>query len=199
MFTREWKSGEQVIHSGRPEWGVGQITRAEVQATNGARSQTLTIRFDRAGLKTLSTAYADLRPASSDSPASTGPIAPETLVPDDEPDAAERLASLPDEATDPFLPIDARLRATFVLYRFNPSGGSLLDWAIAQSGLRDPLSRFSRHELEQSFERFRIALDQHLKNLLVSMKRQDPTGLQAVLAAAPPGAQQALRRIDALR
>lgn len=198
MLTREWKPGDRVIHSGRPEWGVGQVTAAQVQAVNGTRTQQLTIRFDRVGVKSLSTGFADLKAAQADE-RSSGPVAPDAIVEDSEPSAAERLQSLPEEATDPFRPLASRMAATLALYRFTSSGGSLLDWAIAQSGLRDPLSRYSRHELEHAFERFRAQLDQHLRTLAGLMKKQDLAGLQAAAAKAPAPAQQALRRLDALR
>jgi len=93
----------------------------------------------------------------------------------------------------------ARLEATLGLYRFTGAGASLLDWAILQSGLRDPLSRFSRHELEQFFDRFKFNLDSHLKRLVYEMKREDPAGLAELCASAAPSAKQALRRADAGR
>jgi hypothetical protein len=65
-----------------------------------------------------------------------------------------------------------------------------------QSGLKDPLSRFSRHELEQFFERFKNTLDAHLRKLVFEMKKEDPSGLSEAVAAAAPHAKQALRRAD---
>src|SRR5215475_864002 len=99
------------------------------------------------------------------------------------------MSRLPDATTDPFTPLSARLKATIDLYRFTDSGGSLLDWAAAQSRLKDPLSRFSRHELEQLFRRFAFVRDEHLKKL-------DAPTLQQMLRAAPSSVQQALKRLD---
>lgn len=201
MSAREWKMGEQVFHAGRPEWGVGEIRSAEGAVQDGARCQRLTIRFDRAGVKTLTTAFADLRPAEQ-------MTRMEAETPDDGAgwlqraeavNPVEKLTELPEVATDPFRTKRARLEATLGLYRFTAGGASLLDWAILQSGLRDPLSRFSRHELEQFFDRFKFNLDAHLKRLVFEMKREDPNGLAELSATASPPARQALRRADAGR
>lgn len=48
------------------------------------------------------------------------------------------MTELPPQAGDPFLPLRKRLEFTIGLYRFEPVGGKLLDWAVAQSGLADP-------------------------------------------------------------
>jgi hypothetical protein len=68
-----------------------------------------------------------------------------------------------------------------------------------QTGLKDPLSRFSRHELEQFFERFRSNLDTHLRRLLGEARKEDPAGVEQLVAAASPSARQALRRADSMR
>jgi hypothetical protein len=156
------------------------------------------VRFERAGVKTLTTAFADLR-----TPGEMGAL-PEKeegswLEKAEAEPAEERMSRLPEPATDPFRSKRSRLEATLGLYRFTGIGASLLDWATAQSGLKDPLSRFNRHELERFFERFKNNLDAHLKRLSFEMKKEDPAGLAAAVAAAPQQARTALRRIDAAR
>lgn len=187
--------GDRVRHAGKPEWGNGQITAAEAAVQDGRACQRVTIRFDRVGLKTLSTAFADLRPA-------------ETLVSTERPadpllaDGAavhELLSRVPEAASDPFSTPRKRLEATLNLYRFSDRGGSLLDWAAAQTGLKDPLTRFSRHELEDLFQKFQFNLEAHLRKLVREMKKADPAALAAVAASAAPAAKQALRRADAVR
>ncbi|MBL9031992.1 MAG: DUF3553 domain-containing protein [Phycisphaerae bacterium] len=200
MTTRDWKLGQLVVHAGKPEWGVGEIRSAQAAVEDGKSCQRLVVRFERAGVKTLSTAYADLRapddaipardqfakaPASADSP----------FAELEKPDLAALMSALPEAATDPFKPKAARLAATLALYRFSSTGASLLDWAAAQTGLSDPLTRFSRHELEQLFDRFRVNLDGHLRQLAFELRREDAPALARALAAAAPPAQQALRRL----
>lgn len=213
--------GDKVVHTGRPEWGAGTVTAAMSTTQDGRACQSLTVRFERAGTKTLSTAYAVLMPASdaaslppapvapSAPPAKPGPGKPEapTLDSDDleflarlrggtTGEVRERMTRLPEPATDPFSTPVGRLKATLNLYKFTPTGASLLDWAAVQSGLSDPLSRFNRHELEQFFQQFVVVRDAHLKKLVLDMKKQDPAGLASAVAGAPPAAQQLLRRFD---
>ncbi|CAG1008591.1 hypothetical protein PHYC_03587 [Phycisphaerales bacterium] len=214
MSDSSWNRGDNVMHSAKPEWGAGEVLVAEPAIHEGKPCQRLTIRFSRAGTKILSTAFADLRRAIGPAPSAPAPdqeTKPSTPAfassngsnpfaapaPDD--DYGALLAGLPDRATDPFQTLRSRLAATLDLYRFNDSGGSLLDWAAAQTGLKDPLSRFSRHELEQSFAKFRVEVDNHLRKLVRDMAKQDAQGLRELTAAAPPAATQAIRRLDPLR
>lgn len=198
MSQSDWKLGDRVIHTGRPEWGAGEVRSAETITQDGKRCQRLTIRFDRAGVKTLSTAFADLRPATA---ATTPPPTEDAPEPSAEDHGAlvRKLGELPEAASDPFRTKRARLETTLGLYRFAGTGSSLLDWAASQTGLKDPLSNFSRHELEQSFERFRFNLDGHLRKLAYELRKEDPAGLAAAAAAALPAAKQALKRADAGR
>ena len=68
--------GDRVLHASKPEWGVGHIARASAETHEGRPVQRLTVRFERAGVKTLSTAHAVLRPAPSESPSIAGEAAP---------------------------------------------------------------------------------------------------------------------------
>ena len=201
MTGRSWKLGDRVYHAGRPEWGAGEVRSAEGVTEGGRASQRLTIRFERAGVKTLSTTFADLRPAEEMPDIDRLPDEPENEPAENATAAeiAERFTRLPEPATDPFRSRRARLEHTLSLFRFTAAGASLLDWAASQSGLRDPLTRFSRHELEQYFERFKQSLDAHARRLVSELKREDPEGLAQLGAAAPAGAQQALKRLTALR
>lgn len=201
MSVREWKIGDRVVHATKPEWGIGEVRSAESTVQDGVKCQRLTLRFERAGVKTLSTAFAELRspdemghtPATM---AAEGPTS-DPLLGDESPE--ERIVRLPDAATDPFTTPRNRLKATLALYRFSRDGGSLLDWAASQTGMRDPLTRFSRHDLERLFERFRIGLDSHLRRVVGEVRKADPRALTELLASAPEAGQQALRRLDGPR
>jgi Protein of unknown function (DUF3553) len=195
-----WTIGDRVLHAERPEWGVGEIRSAKSTGHNGSASQMLTIRFDRAGIKTLASPPARFRRASDELVAALNAEAPEGEPgPGSAADPAEidkRFITLPESATDPFKSRRARLESSFTLYRFSAHGASLLDWAAMQTGLKDPLSRFSRHDLERQHGRFMNVLDQHVKKLAFDVKKEDPAGYAAAIAAAPAEAKQALRRID---
>jgi hypothetical protein len=202
MPGTEWKLGDRVLHASRPEWGIGEVRGVDAVVQDGVKSQRLTIRFDRVGVKTLSTAFAELEAApqgASPTAQANGEANGGWLAEAEAAGSELKLAELPESATDPFKTRKARLDATLGLYRFTGVGASLIDWAAMQSGLKDPLSRFSRHELEQLWDRFRNNLDAHLKRLVWEMKKADPTGLAQAVAAASPNAKQALRRVDAGR
>lgn len=224
--TKQWASGDKVVHCSKPEWGTGTVTAAAGSQHEGKPCQSLTVRFDRAGVKVLSTAFAhlmdaDLAPSlhrapplaapqpappslSISSPRAQGQAQASTLEIDEASplvarDPREIMTRLPEIATDPFTTPAARLKATLAIYRFTPTGSSLLDWAAVQSGLADPMSRFNRHELERFFEAFAVVRDNHLKKLVLEIKRTDPSLLSQTASQAPPSAQQVLRRLDALR
>lgn len=219
MAIRSWTKGDRVVHGAKPEWGLGEVLQTQAAAQDGLACQQLTVRFDRAGIKTISTAFADLRPANpafAEVAAAVTVLVPETRakgpapsVPESEAAAEEPplgganplevMTRLPESVTDPFLPLRKRVHAAVTLYRFGETPSGLLDWAAIQTGLKDPLSRFNRHQLEEYFGRFRGALDQQLRKLLKDLRKQDPGYLAEVQGAASPAGKQALRRADMAR
>lgn len=201
MTLQDFKNGDWVIHTGKPEWGAGQILSVEGHIQEGKRCQRLSIRFDRAGLKTLTTLYADLRPSAPGGfQAFSEPKPDESITSQlDLKSLAQTLSGLPEAATDPFVSLAKRVEATLGLFRFTGSGASLLDWATLQTGLRDPLSAFNRHELEEHFQRFRTNVFNHLRRVTADLRKQDPAALARIEAGAPPSAKQALQKAHALR
>lgn len=193
MTETHWSRGDRVLHTARPEWGVGQVMAADSVRQQGEDVQRLTIRFSRAGTKTISTAAARLRAVEPGEVIEAKPAAGESEV--DQSVARSRLVSLPDAATDPFRSLSARIESTIGLYRFNASGGTLLDWAASQTGLTDPLSHFSRHELEDAFSRFRASLDDHLKKLVREARAKEPEALSGLGAKVSPEMKGLLTRM----
>lgn len=207
MTSTKWNKGDRVIHATKPEWGTGEILQAEGFTHEGKPCQRLTLRFERAGLKTLSTAFAELKPAAAVAPAFSFALLnaqpssdePSTLdLPMVSPSEIRAMMSkLPDAATDPFTSLRSRLLATLNQYKFADTPGALLDWAAIQTGLKDPLNRFNRHELEQHFAQFRMVVDEHLKKLLRDVRRTEPQLLAEVQASnLPTSCRNALRRAD---
>ena len=195
MSTRAYAYGDRLTHASKPEWGVGEVVAAQSVTQNGAPCQRLQVRFERAGLKTVSTAVADLRPAGSVEVNASGAGPAEEPV--DLSDPQEAMSRVPEAATDPFASPVRRLEATLDLYKYKPQGASLLDWAATQSGLADPLSRFNRHELEAFFDRFRHNLDQHLGKLLKELRRQDAAAVDRIASKAPSEGRDAVKRLHA--
>ncbi|CAN5684760.1 hypothetical protein BH11PLA1_BH11PLA1_02170 [soil metagenome] len=202
MLVKQWSYGDKIVHLDRPEWGAGVISAALPDKHDGRACQRVTVRFERAGVKTLSTAIANLIPAE-DAPrlqvaemtSSEDPL----MGPSAAAAAKEVMTRLPDAATDPFVTPQTRLKAAFQLYRYSDQGAGLLDWAATQSGLKDPMTRFSRHELEDLYRRFCNARDEQLRKILTELRRADPLSVASLLKAAPKGVQQVLKRFDTRR
>ncbi len=210
MPNRKFEFGDRVLHAGRPEWGIGSVVRAELLTTNGQQAQRLAVRFPNGGLKTISTAHAELKLVTEDvvldsHDGEPSPLADWDKMKDSEwlGEVAQRkvretMIGLSERVRDPFRGVEERLRACLDLFRFERTGGSLVDWAVAQSGLDDPLSRFTRHELEVLFDQWASNRQQHLQQLL-SQAHGDQQLVSRLSAAAPPAAQESVRRLTAGR
>jgi len=219
MHDIRFKAGDKVRHDKRPEWGIGQVQRVEAMQVAGQPAQRLVIRFSNGGLKTISSVGGAITPLEVGAGHLNGsrrmdsaPIGPDgdtlinresegetgwlAAISKQKPESA--MIDLPIEATDPFLPREARLKATLDLFRFQPTGRSLVDWAVARSGLDDPLSRFTRHELEQFFERWSFLRHKHLAKLVEELKHE-PGTLEAAMRNAPPAARRAVSQLNTRR
>lgn len=210
--------GDKVRHRQRPEWGTGSVTKIETVSMRGTRDQRIWVRFPNAGLKTMLASLSQLDRADAAPPATaSGATQPfrddDTLlgrearheggwlgeIAKKKPEDA--MVALPAAASDPFLSLERRLECILGLYRFEAVGGKLIDWAVAQSGLDDPLSRFNRHELEAFFTRFAYDRDLALLRLVQEAKKNPLIGgtIEERLAKAPTAAQKVLRRLSAAR
>jgi len=247
----KFQIGDRVLHPGKPEWGVGTVASAAGAVHEGGQCQRLGIRFDRAGLKTISTAFVSLRRASKVDSVLTeakpsaeaerfssstvggamlgaftsgsgggarsergfggggggggsgerDPFGPPPAhgLPSDPRELRRKMTGIPDDAVDPFQTDAARLRAVLGLYRFEPTPGSLIDWAAAQSGLSDPLSHFSRQELEEYFGDFRRNVDKALAKAVADAARVPVDELRTIAQNAPPLGQRALQTLHRRR
>jgi Protein of unknown function (DUF3553) len=205
MLQRSFSTGDRVVHLDKPEWGGGLVTKTQLLSQQGTHLQMVTVRFDHAGLKSLSTAHARLSYESDYLEESRGSLTGQPAWPAEPKDIGltasrtealqdEQMLRLPEETRDPFQPLGKRLEATLKLYRFNGSPRSLIDWGIMQSGLDDPLSRFGRHDLEMLYEKWERERDQHLAELLDKLRRDDPHEFKQVQVSLPAPARAALQR-----
>ena len=90
--------------TGKAEWGEGVVTGAQPATQDGKPCQRVTVRFDRAGIKTLSTALAPLqhvqdRPEIESALATAGS---DWLSNVGSKQVQEIMTRLPERATDPF-------------------------------------------------------------------------------------------------
>jgi hypothetical protein len=210
MSNERFAFGDRVRHATRPEWGVGSVVKTEELPINGKVSQRVSVRFPGVGVKRLSAAHAELERVTDEASENTGadeahPVEvwggiekSDWLAPVAQRKIDEAMITLPRKATDPFIDVRERIRFTLTLFRFDRTGRALIDWAVAQTGLDDPMTRFNRHELEQFFDRWAFERDAHLGRLL-----QEAGGaqfhLEELLEKAPPPARKAVRRIASVR
>lgn len=196
MAEQTWSVGDRVLHPSRPEWGAGRVTAVQRAAHAGRSCQKLTIRFDAAGTRTVSTAFVHLQPVQADPRGASGDPAPAAdagaEAPRDRRELFARLAGLPPEVTNRSTSASERLAAGLAWYRFEGEGRGLLDWSIARSGVADPLAELSRQDLEQAWEGFFRRLDHAVGELARDLARHDATALAAVLSKAPVRGRQVL-------
>jgi hypothetical protein len=210
-------SGDRVVHAVRPEWGEGVVDQVSTVFHDGRKAQRVVVVFAHYGRITLNTAIAPLLLAKEGTPTMKSTMTP-SISPDSPLAAASgrgwlsdletrqprqgELWALPPALTDPFAGLTKRLAATLDTYRFsadprNPtSGHSLLEWATMQTGLADPLTKYTRHDLELAFPRFARDRDNHLFDLVRTFKREGKLALvdQVLQATALPAARAALEK-----
>ena len=205
--VQRFQMGDRVVHSSKPEWGVGIVSTSSMGDHEGTPCQRLVIRFDRAGLKTVSTAFAKIELAGDrvgtvpekESPLAQSQGDSNPILKGSIREIQQIMTSVPDAAKDPFATPAQRLKATLALYRFTDSGGALLDWAVMQSGLSDPLSKFTRHELEDFFGFFEKILWKHLGKMVREARDVPASELVQIRDSAPLAGQQALQRLHRSR
>ena len=204
----KYKKGDLVRHPERPEWGIGEITKMEILTRDGKPDRRLWVKFPSEGTKTLLASIANLEMAENlDLPSQEDPATFIDREADHEPGwlgeiaknrPEDAMVALPPRATDPFTPLRSRLQFLITLYRFEPTGGKLIDWAVAQTGMDDPLSRFNRHELEQFYERWMWERDRHLVKMLDEAKKTNEQ-VDDLIAKAPNSVRRGIKRVSPAR
>ena len=195
-----YRQGDELKLCSRPEWGTGKVTKVEHLTRDGERDQRLWVKFPNVGMKTILAGVAEIervgepRAQDDDHSFAAREMSHESgwlgEIMKDRPE--EAMTSLPPECSDPFTSIRKRLERTISLFRFDGTSSSLIDWAIAQTGLDDPLSRFNRHELEAFFDLWRRARDARARDL-VDEARRSGDNVGDLLKNAPAAAKSVLQ------
>jgi hypothetical protein len=112
----------------------------------------------------------------------------------------DRLRALPQQVTEVLGTPSERLAALIPLYETHDDSASLLRWARAQTGVADPLSLWSRDELQAAFDDFCTERDALLRNLAARLRQsQGPGAVPQALASVPeklrPVVRAALQRL----
>lgn len=186
--------GRRVSVIGKPDWGIGVVRRVQTTTINGATQHRVSVQFNQ-GTKLLISPPARL----------TDPV--------DDPQRKEagwieqigggsldsRLRQLPESAVQVLGTIQQRLDAVIPHYSRMEDGKDLIRWARRQTGVGDPLSQWSRDELEVAFASFCNERDAHLRNLCALLKKNGgDSALQEWLSQldddARPAVYTALRK-----
>ncbi|MCC7409447.1 MAG: DUF3553 domain-containing protein [Phycisphaeraceae bacterium] len=198
-MSPQFGRGDLVVHPRRPEWGSGVVEQAEAIVHDGQPAQRIVVTFQAHGRVTINTGVAPLLSKdaaeimnrrledstmtvssnTSSYGASRSGSASEAgqgwlgkLEAKTNGDPLRRLVAA---LTDPFETEFGRLKATVESFRHgedpvrNPRG--LIDWAVEQTGMADPLTKYTRHELEDAFRYWVRMRDEHLKKLVFQLKR----------------------------
>lgn len=199
-----FKQADVVYHPTRPEWGKGVVRQVDFVTHQGRRAQRLTIDFAHKGRVVINTAVITLSTKGCEydmKPTTTTETDGLTVgwlsnLERQSNGAAHELWQLPEAMTDPFVSPTRRLHATLDSYRFSTEPRSLIEWAVAQTGLDDPLTKYTRHELEQAFTRFKRDRDLHLTDMVRNFKRNGDAKLlhDALRTLRLPAAKQALTK-----
>lgn len=205
LTTMTISFGDKVIHPKFPEWGSGAVIKVENTALQGESTTRITVRFTSAGLKSFVGDDLPLDVLQSDHsmPGDRELKRPAIAEVEDlersglqqavQKKLDEIMHAIPLACRDPFNTSEHRLRRTFELYKYDMSGKGLMMWAMAQTGMDDPLTRFNRTELEMYFNQYSHELQLHLAKLLSEMHGENKL-IKRLLSEAPQRAKKAVEK-----
>lgn len=178
-----YQQGDVVTHPKCPEWGQGVVKHSQAIVHEGAAAQRLSVEFANRGRVVINTAVAPLAPKGKTKTMSSSITSSGGWL--DQLEQGNKntheLWELPEALTDVFTSDLQRLLATLDTYKFTTEPRPLIDWAVGQTGMNDPLSKYTRHDLEHAFARFARDRDLHLKEMVRQLKRN---GKQQVMVQA---------------
>jgi hypothetical protein len=184
--------GQRLRNVARPEWGAGLVV--SVQPAVGGQGARVTLDFPVVGRKTLLVPPARLAEAGSETRRQSGWLDELAGV-----SADQRLRLLPADVLLTLGTLRQRMDAILPWYAYESTAGSLAVWARKLVGVGDPLSEWSRDELELAFQVFSRERDAHLRAIAAMLKKQEgPAALQEWLegvdSALKPRVREALAR-----
>ena len=194
-----FKTGDLVKHPLRPLWGEGEVRQASQTRYNGKDGQRLVVVFKNQGKVTINTAVVQLQAkdeAKDDMNTANSTDWLSDLEAKQDSNKND-LTGLPESITDPFTDIVTRLQRTLADYRYtNANPRSLLEWAMRQTGMDDPLSEYTRHDLEAAFSRYTYLRGKYLLETVRTLKRNNkrPLLIQMQNQTWPNGAASELKK-----
>lgn len=150
--------GSKVQVIGKPDWGVGVVERVQSTTIAGQPQHRVTVMFPVVGQKKLVVPPARLAQPTEGPTRAQGwldQIAGRALD--------DRLRKLPSDVEHMIGTTRDKLAAITRLYEFEDEPKSLQRWAQRITGAADPLSLWSRDELQLSFGAFCGERDSYLR------------------------------------
>lgn len=184
--------GRDVCNAARPEWGVGKVASVQPTPVDGKPAQRVTIEFPT-GRRTLVVPPARLvepRPEPQRGAGWLDVLGKSTLD--------DQLRQLPEEVTEMIGTPRQRVAALAPLYRYDETPAGLSRWACDRVEVADPLSQWSRDELQVAFRVFSHERDGYLRSALAILRRDEgPDAVKELLDGLEP--TTAARMRDALQ
>lgn len=184
--------GQRVCNPNRPEWGTGEVLRVQRTQVNGQTVHRVSVQF-ATGHRQIVIPPGRLAYPEEEVTREAGwldSISGRTVD--------DRLAQVPEALREMLaLPADM-LRAVAPLFAYTAEPDSLQTWARRQTGVADPLTHWSRDELQKAFEVFCRERDAFFRVTAAKfVKHASLPELHAALEAFPPAVQEGMR--EALR
>lgn len=186
--------GQKVQIPARTDWGVGIVRKVASTSVAGVATHRVTIQFAH-GTRLLIVPPARIALPQEEVQREKGwldSISANSLD--------DRLRRVPDEILRVLGSTRQRLAAVYPLFRYTAEPKSIQTWARRQTGVGDPLSQWSRDELQIAFDAFVLERDAHLRGLAALLvKVEGRAALDEELAALDDdvrdGVMAALRRV----
>ncbi len=179
--------GSRVCLPNRPEWGSGEVLRVQATRIGGQPVHRVSIQFPT-GHRTVVVPPGRLALPVAEPEREAGwldEIGGMTLD--------DRLTQLPPESREVLGTPARRLAAMAPLFELSAEGTGLVQWALRQANVADPLSLWSRDELLLAFNAFCHERDGHLRLVAALLKQAEGAeALAAVLAEMPEHVRSAM-------
>ena len=181
--------GRKVCNPARPEWGEGTVLRVQSTTVDGQPRHRVSVQFavGHRMLQVPPARLADPEPEPQRAPGWLAAAAADTLD--------DRLRRVPNDIVQ-FLGVPARHLVAFApLYVYTEQPASLAKWARSQTGVADPLSHWSRDELQAAFRKFCDERDAAFRVVAARLKQAEGSAaLEDAVAAAPEEVRGAMRQ-----
>jgi hypothetical protein len=172
--------GRQVCNPARPEWGPGTVLRVQRTTVNGKIQHRVSVQF-ASGHRLLRVPPARLTLPGAKPEREQGWLAAAAGT-----DLTGRLRALPSFVREFLGTPRQRLLMLAPLYAPTNDPADLVKWARGQTGVPDPLSLWSRDELQSAFAEYCARRDQYVRGVAREIRA----------ALGPDAVARALREID---